>query len=90
MHLTVTVWRPLGHFRELAKPRLQGLVELAERYPILDVRSRGLICAAELGSRGGAASAEPGIAAAVTKAAGRRNLLLCTAGETMHPRDPNF
>ncbi|CAL8464182.1 g3717 [Coccomyxa elongata] len=57
-----------------------GLVELAERYPILDVRGRGLICAAELGSRGGAASAEPGIAAAVTKAAGRRNLLLCTAG----------
>ena len=56
-------------------------MELAGRYPILDVRGRGLICAAELGGRSRGATAEPGLAAAVTKAAGRRNLLLCTAGE---------
>lgn len=38
------------------------------------------MCAAEFGGRDGGMSAEPGVAAAVTKAAGKRNMLLLTAG----------
>ena len=55
-------------------------MQLAEKYPIIDVRGRGLMCAVEFGGHDGSMSASPGVAAAVTKAAGKRNMLLLTAG----------
>ncbi|CAL8464181.1 g3716 [Coccomyxa elongata] len=57
-----------------------GLLEMTGKYPIIDIRGRGLMCAVEFGGRDGGMSAELGVAAAVTKAAGRRNMLLLTAG----------
>lgn len=62
---------------------VQGLLEMTGKYPIIDIRGRGLMCAVEFGGRNGGMSAEPGVAAAVTKAAGRRNMLLLTAGARM-------
>jgi 4-aminobutyrate aminotransferase len=62
---------------------LQGLLDLTGKYPIIDIRGRGLMCAAEFGGKDGM-SAEPGVAAAVTKAAGKRNMLLLTAGAGAH------
>ena len=59
---------------------MQGLVQLADKYPIIDVRGRGLMCAVEFGGHDGSMTASPGVAAAVTKAAGKRNMLLLTAG----------
>ena len=53
---------------------------MADKYPIIDVRGRGLMCAVEFGGQDGGLSASPGIAAAITKAAGRRNMLLLVAG----------
>ncbi|CAL5226943.1 g9827 [Coccomyxa viridis] len=58
----------------------EGLVQLADKYPIIDVRGRGLMCAVEFGGHDGSMTASPGVAAAVTKAAGKRNMLLLTAG----------
>jgi 4-aminobutyrate aminotransferase len=58
----------------------QGLVELSKRFPITDVRGRGLMVAAEFGAPEGGLVAKAGTAAAVTKAAGRRNMLLLSAG----------
>lgn len=58
-------------------------MEMSKRYPIIDVRGRGLMVAVEFGEqRGvdGSYTAKPGCAAAVTKAAQRRNMILLTAG----------
>ena len=53
---------------------------MADKYPIIDVRGRGLMCAVEFGGHDGGLTASPGIAAALTKAAGKRNMLLLVAG----------
>ncbi len=58
----------------------QGLVQLADKFPIIDVRGRGLMCAVEFGGHDGSMTASPGVAAALTKAAGKRNMLLLVAG----------
>ena len=59
---------------------LQGLLELSQRYPIIDVRGRGLMVAAEFGGADGRMTPEAGVATEVTKAAGRHGMLLLTAG----------
>lgn len=51
-----------------------------QRYPIVDVRGRGLMVAAEFGGRDGGLSAEQGVAARVTRAASKHGMLLLTAG----------
>lgn len=61
---------------------LQGVTELAKKFPIIDVRGRGLMVAVEFGGADGGLIAEPGTASAVTKAAGRRNMLLLSAGRS--------
>jgi len=50
----------------------EGLVALAQRYPIVDIRGRGLMVAIELGAAGSAAK--------VCKAAFERDMILITAG----------
>lgn len=51
---------------------MRGLVALASRYPIIDVRGRGLMVAAELG--------EAGSAAKLCKAAFAREMIMISAG----------
>ena len=63
---------------------LQGLLEMSKKYPIIDIRGRGLMVAVEFGEhRGvdGSYTAKAGCAAAVTKAAQKRNMILLTAGD---------
>ena len=60
---------------------MQGLMRLAEKFPIIDVRGRGLMVAAEFGSPEGGLTAKPGTASAVTKACVSRNMLLLSAGQ---------
>ena len=71
---------PMSQMLQRNARRVQGLVQLADKYPIIDVRGRGLMCAVEFGGHDGSLTASPGVAAAVTKAAGKRNMLLLTAG----------
>ena len=62
---------------------LQGLLELSKKYPIIDIRGRGLMVAVEFGEQrsvDGSYTAKAGCAAAVTKAAQKRNMILLTAG----------
>lgn len=59
---------------------VQGLVKLANKYPIVDVRGRGLMVACEFGGADKSLTAKAGVAAAVTKAASKRNMLLLSAG----------
>lgn len=56
---------------------------LAEKFPITDVRGRGLMVAVEFGGLDGSLTAQPGIASTVTKAAGKRNMLLLSAGKAV-------
>jgi len=58
----------------------QGLLDLAQRFPIIDVRGRGLMVAAEFGEPGGGLKAPYGLAAKITKACGKRNMILLSAG----------
>ena len=60
--------------------RMQGLVKLSERYPILDIRGRGLMVAVEFGGKDGSFQAEAGTATAVTKACASHSMLLLSAG----------
>ena len=53
---------------------------LLEKYPIVDIRGRGLMSAMEFGGRDGSLDAEPGTAAKLVKAAGERGLLILQAG----------
>lgn len=59
---------------------MQGIVELSKKYPISDIRGRGLMVAVEFGGADGGLVAKPGTASLITKAAGRRNMLLLSAG----------
>jgi 4-aminobutyrate aminotransferase-like enzyme len=59
---------------------MQGIVALTKKFPISDVRGRGLMVAVEFGGEDGGLLAKTGVASAVTKAAGRRNMLLLSAG----------
>lgn len=64
---------------------MQGLLDLSKKYPIIDIRGRGLMVAVEFGEqRGvdGSYTAKAGCATAVTKAAQKRNMILLTAGMT--------
>lgn len=58
-------------------------MKMAKQYPVIDIRGRGLMCAVEFGGRDGGMTAEPGIASAITKAAGKRNMILLTAGTSL-------
>ena len=63
---------------------MQGLLELSKKYPIIDIRGRGLMVAVEFGEQrsvDGSYTAKAGCAAAVTKAAQKRNMILLTAGQ---------
>ncbi len=64
--------------------RLWQMSPSQERYPIVDVRGRGLMVAAEFGEAGASSSspgpARAGAAASVTQAAGKHGMLLLTAG----------
>ena len=63
---------------------VQGLLELSKKYPIIDIRGRGLMVAVEFGEQrsvDGSYTAKSGCAAAVTKAAQKRNMILLTAGQ---------
>lgn len=60
---------------------LQGLLDLAKDYPIIDVRARGLMVAAEFGGKDGGMTPKYGVASELTKAAMRHDMLLLTAGE---------
>ena len=66
--------------RAMQLSAVQGLVRLAGRFPISDVRGRGLMVAAEFGSADGGLTAKAGVASAVTKACLARDMLLLTAG----------
>ena len=69
---------------------LQGLLDLAKEYPIIDVRARGLMVAAEFGGKDGGMTPKYGVASEVTKAAMRHDMLLLTAGEQGGLRDALF
>lgn len=58
----------------------QGLVPLLEKYPIVDIRGRGLMSAIEFGGRDGSLNPEYGTAGKVVKACGDRGLLILSAG----------
>ncbi|DBA97194.1 hypothetical protein WJX77_010196 [Trebouxia sp. C0004] len=73
----------LDNARERGLQLIQGLLELSKKYPIIDVRGRGLMVAVEFGEQrsvDGSYTAKAGCAAAVTKAAQKRNMILLTAG----------
>lgn len=58
----------------------QGLVSLAAKFPIIDVRGRGLMVALEFGGPDGSLEGVPGTAAKVVAAARDRGLLMLSAG----------
>ena len=63
---------------------------MSEKYPISDIRGRGLMVAVEFGAPDGGLTAKAGTASQVTKAAGRRNMLLLSAGaqsQSLQKRD---
>ena len=91
------MWHWAGELASLAKcskrstsnlsiPPWQGLLELAKRFPITDVRGRGLMVAAEFGAPDGGLQAPYGIAAKLTKACGKRNMILLSAGADSQSR----
>lgn len=59
---------------------MRGLVLLAKRYPIVDVRGRGLMVGVEFGGRDGSRKAEKGVSGAIQKAAFKRGVMLMPAG----------
>ena len=61
---------------------------MVQKYPITGVRGRGLMVAAEFGGKDGGLTPEAGVAAAVTKACGKRGMLLLTSGEGAGRRGP--
>ena len=71
---------------ELIMPSWQGLLELAKRFPITDVRGRGLMVAAEFGAPDGGLTAPYGVAAKLTKACSKRNMILLSAGANTQSR----
>lgn len=60
---------------------LLALYCLLQKYPIIDVRGRGLMLAAEFGGADGSLAARPHTAADLTHAAAQRGMLLMGAGE---------
>jgi len=70
----------LENATQRGKQLVEGIVALTEKFPISDVRGRGLMVAVEFGGADGGLTAKTGVASAVTKAAGRRNMLLLSAG----------
>ncbi|KAI7841462.1 hypothetical protein COHA_004857 [Chlorella ohadii] len=77
-------WWGHQHLTENATERGQqlteGLLRLAQKYPIIDVRGRGLMLAAEFGGVDGGLTARPHTAADITHAAAKRGMLLMGAG----------
>lgn len=59
---------------------------MLEKYPIVDIRGRGLMSAIEFGGEDGSLKADYGTAGKVVKACGDRGLLILSAG--MAPRNP--
>ena len=53
---------------------------LLEKYPIIDIRGRGLMSALEFGGLDGSLEAEPGTAGKVVKACAERGMLILSAG----------
>lgn len=58
----------------------KGLQQLSSKYPITEVRGKGLMVAAEIGGRDGGLVAEKGAAGAITKACLEEGMLVITAG----------
>ncbi|GBF89952.1 4-aminobutyrate transaminase [Raphidocelis subcapitata] len=59
---------------------MRGLTLLAEKWPLSDVRGRGLMVGVEFGGADGGRTAEKGVAGAVQKAAFKRGAMLMPAG----------
>ncbi|KAK9839019.1 hypothetical protein WJX74_007933 [Apatococcus lobatus] len=70
----------LENANERGAQLVKGLMQLQQQFPIIDVRGRGLMVAIEFGGTDGSLSAKYGTAAAITKAAVKRNMLLLSAG----------
>lgn len=71
----------LDNARERGAQLMRGLLDIAARNPaIRDVRGRGLMVAAELGAADGGFPSPSGLAGKITAAAGRRDMLLLSAG----------
>eukprot|EP00887_Chlorella_sp_A99_P005683 scaffold1.g5683.t1 len=80
----------LDNARVRGQQLTRGLIALAKRYPIVDVRGHGLMVAAELGAAppaeggsdagAGVGPAPAGAATALTAAAGQHDMLLLSAG----------
>lgn len=70
----------LQNAAERGQQLTQGLLRLAQKYPIIDVRGRGLMLAAEFGGADGSLAARPHTAADLTHAAAQRGMLLMGAG----------
>lgn len=64
----------LTNAKERGMQLMKGLVDLSTRYPIVEVRGRGLMVATEF------KDGHPGIAAKIVAAAARQGLLILTAG----------
>ena len=64
---------------------VQGVVPMLEKYPIVDIRGRGLMSAIEFGGRNGSLNSEYGTASKVVKACGDRGLLILSAGMLTAP-----
>jgi acetylornithine/succinyldiaminopimelate/putrescine aminotransferase len=66
VHVARDLWPwPSVYFR--VRACCQGLVALAAKYPIIDIRGRGLMVAAEFGSPAAGYEIEPGTAHGLAK-----------------------
>eukprot|EP00877_Chromochloris_zofingiensis_P004955 jgi/Chrzof1/14460/Cz09g03230.t1 len=59
---------------------MTGLVGLTKKYPIIDIRGRGLMVGVEFGGKDGGYQAEKGTSSAIQKAAFKRKVLFMPAG----------
>lgn len=70
----------MANVRSRSAQLMRGLVLLSKRYPLVDIRGRGLMVGVEFGGHDGGRRAEKGTAVAVQKAAFKRGVMLMPAG----------